>query len=1463
VSDVLDGFLPPVARWFRERFGEPTAPQRLGWPEIAAGRNALIVSPTGSGKTLAAFLACLDHLWRTPRTARGVRILYVSPLKALNHDVSRNLEGPLAEILRTAEAMGTPLEPLGVAVRTGDTPQAERQRMARRPPDILITTPESLHLLLTGRAREILGPVSHVLVDEIHALAPNKRGVFLSLLLERLEAVASSGFVRVGLSATQRPLDEVARYLGGRRKSRGTGARAVFEPRPVTIVDAGQRKELDLRVSMPSAVEGGVGQGGTWPAIEEDLWGLIEGHRSTIVFANNRRVAEQLTARLNERAAEGGGDAVPRVKAHHGSLSLEARRATEEALKAGELSAVVSTASLELGIDMGAVDLVCQVESPGGVARALQRVGRAGHVVGRSSKGRLLAKTHGDLLETAALARAMRRGEVERLRTPTNCLDILAQQVVACVAQGRWSVGELFDLVRGAYPYRDLTAEAFEGVLAMASGRYRVETLRDLKPRIVWDRVHNTLHPLPGTSQAAIVGGGAIPDTGQYPLHLGGEDGPRLGELDEEFVLERRAGETFRLGSSTWKIESIDPLRVIVSPANGRAAFLPFWRGEGVGRTAELGEAVAVLTRQIAGRLDDPGLIGWLGAEHDLDERAAAALAGFVRRQLRVGGAAPDDRTVLVETFRDQAGETGLAVLSAFGTKLNHALKLSLQARLRERFGLDVACLHGDDGLLIRLPGLDEPPLDVFEGLTPESAEALIRRELGESALFGLRFRQNAGRALLMPRPDPGKRTPLWLQRLRARDLLQAVRRFPDFPIVVESFRECLDDDLDLPRLREFLRKVGDGTIRVVTRRGDVPSPFASELTFRFTLQYLYEWDEPRRPERSSAPLVDEDVLDPLLASGAEVSDWLDASALDRLDRRLRGVGRPPRTADEMAEWLGRLGDLSGSELAGPMLGFLEALRAEGRAATIELAGAAEPVRWVAAEDVADYRAAFDGGEAAAGEPLRRIVLRHLRTRALVGLDELRERYPVDPALATELLETLVENGALVRLDDARGDGVRWSDRRNLDEARRLTIAIRRGESVAVPPEAFAEFVLRRQFAHPATRLEGEPAVGVVLGRLQGYAAPLALWESEILPARVEGFRRSWLDGELAGSGWVLRALGESRGGVRVAFTDREFPPSRPGAEDAGPLDEAEEAVVRPLRAGGALYVDEISRASGVSPTTTRRALATLLARGLVTTDRLDPLRYGPEAAVESPVPAALEVSPRGRPRLGSLRRRATPRPEARWSASAAPEGSDPEADMLAWAAVLLDRYGVLSRETVALDPSAPPWRELAPWLARAELRGELRRGYFVEGLSGVQYAQAEAAEALARAPAPEPRPTLLSTLDPANLYGSGAPLDVPLLEGGTVRLLRSASSYVVQAAGRPVLIAEGAGRRLTGLASASEEELRDALALLPRLAGPGRRVLKVETYNNAAALASPAAPWLLELGFVRDHPGLAYYAGW
>ncbi len=1500
-ADPLELFLPPVRQWFRSALGEPPEAQRRGWPAIAAGQNTLILAPTGSGKTLAAFLACLDGLWRQPAGPRGVRVLYVSPLKALNNDIHRNLQVPLEGVRATAHATGFALPELEAAVRTGDTPTAERQRLVRKPPHVLITTPESLHLLLTSAARETLRHVSHCIIDEIHALCPNKRGVFLSLLLERLEALRhpeDKPLVRIGLSATQRPLEEVARFLGGQAGP----VDGRYEPRPVTIVDAGMRKDLDLGVVCPVESFGPQPERSVWPAIYRYLGEQIREHRSTIVFANNRRVVERVTACLNDEEEV--------ARAHHGSVSLEVRRQTEEALKEGRLPAVVATASLELGIDMGAVDLVCQVESPGNVARGLQRVGRAGHLVGQRSKGRLVAKMPSDLLELAVLAREMAASRVEETRVPTNCLDVLAQQVVALVALGPWDVAALYALVRRAYPYRDLTPQAFETVLEMVSGRYRFSavpsdgesrparpgstqysvlstqysvldfpgaaatgparnSIAALQPRISWDRTHNRLHALPGSQRLALVHGGTIPDTGQYAAYT--RRGLRVGELDEEFVYERRVGDVFMLGTSAWRIENIETDRVIVAAAEGLPALVPFWRGEQAGRSYELSRAVGQFTRELAEQFDRPDGLAWLERECHLEPRAARELFRHVQRQFLAAGSLPTDQTILVEASRDQLGDWQVIVLSPFGSAIHLALRFALEGRLRQRLGYAPQCLHHNDGLLIRLTDADEPVLDLFEGLTPENVESLILDELADSALFALRFRQNAARALLMPNARPGQRAPLWLQRLRGRDLLQVCRRHPDFPIVLETFRECLNDHLDVPRLRHLLGEIREGKVRVVTRRADAPSPFAAGMLFAFTAANMYSYDG-TEPGTGGFAHLDTRLLEQLVAP-QDQGHLIDARAIHQVERRLRSVGMPPRSPAETAEWLRRLGDLAPSDLEGPTAGFLRELEAEGRVRRIELPGVRPAERWVLAEEEELYRSALgSGSDPARQEAAETILLRFLQTHALVGLQDVLARYPFAPDWARRRLEEWAETGRLVRVRpraDADAPPLetaapQWSVPENLEQVRRTTLALRRREVIAAPPARYADFLLHWQMPHPEARHQGAGGLRGVLDRLEGLLLPAELWEQTVLPGRVADYQPGWLDEAVAGGEWVwvCKGAGDAGPGL-LSFWGRDqlaqLPP--PGVE--GGLDPQSERVQEALGQRGAQFVADLARELALTPSAVRAALWKLVRQRRATNDRFDVVRRG-----EEPTPDGVEA--RGIRHALALRRRATTRPEGRWSL--VPWGrSEPEEQAVLKAELLLRRYGVVAREVALLDPDMPPWRVLYEVFSRLELSGAVRRGYFVEGLSGAQFALPEAADLLHQldVPATAAAPlVLVHSLDPANLYGAAAPFDLGLLTGGEQPFFRRAGNWLVLKAGTPLLLLEQQGKKLTALPSAAPGDLAEAVRRVPEILGGagslGRRhKLAVETWNGQPVTATPGRELLEAAGFVRDYHGMVLYTAW
>jgi ATP-dependent Lhr-like helicase len=1502
--DPLSLFLPAVQEWFRTALGEPTPPQRQGWPIIAAGANTLILAPTGSGKTLAAFLACLDQLWRQPvekgvgspgnaktpdpffnGPPRGVRVLYVSPLKALNNDIHRNLQIPLAGVMETATRMGHALPTLEVGLRSGDTPTAERQRLVRKPPHVLITTPESLHLMLTSKARDTLRGVTHCIVDEIHALCPNKRGVFLALLLERLQALNPRGFVRIGLSATQRPLDVVARFLGGCEAN----ADGRYVPRPVTIVDAGQRKSLDLRVVSPVARFGPLPEKSVWPSIYRLLGDEVRKHRSTLIFTNNRRVAERITANLN--------DPEPIARAHHGSVALEVRQQTEQALKEGRLPAVVATASLELGIDMGAVDLVCQVESPGSVARGLQRVGRAGHLVGQTSKGRLIPKTSADLLEQAVLAREMTLGNVEEIRVPGNCLDVLAQQVVALAAMDVWDVPALFALVRQAYPYRDLSPQAFETVLEMVSGRFRFgdRPMAALQPRVSWDRVHNRLHALPGSQQTALVSGGTIPDTGQYAAYT--RSGVRIGELDEEFIYERRVGDSFLLGTNAWRLERIDADRVIVNPAEGAPALVPFWHGERAGRSYHLGLAIGRSLRELTERLDDANCTRWLEDEFQLDANAAKNLRAYVRRQLAATGTLPTDQTLFIEAFRDQLGDWQVLLLSPLGSSLHLSLRLAIEARLRQRHGYGPQCLHADDGVLVRLADMDEPVLDLLDGITPENVEALILDELGDSALFALRFRQNAARALLLPRISPGKRAPLWLQRLRGRDLLQVARKYPDFPIVAETFRECLHDHLDLPRLQQLLGDLRDGKVRVATRRADAPSPFAATLLFGFTMANMYGDDGPEA-ERTGAPLLDRQLLEQLVTPGKQ-GHLLDARAVYQVERRLRGIGQPPRTSAEMAEWLRRLGDLSANELEGPMQQFLEQLESDGRAKRIELPHCRESLRWVSTEEEERYRHAFGLGNGSASESAaaETILRRFLETHALVGLTDVLDRYPFEPDWARRKLEEWAGAGRLIAVRRPVGPGgptgpaaaveseTEWSIADNLAQVQRSSLSLLRREIITCSPTQFTDFLLRWQGVHPEARRGQAEGLIETLDRLEGFPLPAELWEHAVLPARVAAYQPRWLDDAAARGEWTWVCSGASDGAGALAFWRRESLAALPPPADQPTLSPAEETALEYLRGRGASFVGDIARETQAPPTAVRASLWGLLRRGLVTNDHFDVIRKGeekdpsltsrererPELASHSPL-SHLRGSPgRGlspRATLSSLRRRAaSTRPEGRWSL--VPWGH-PEAEqrIVFQAVLLLHRYGIVARELALLDPTMPPWRILYEVFSRMELAGDVRRGYFVEGLSGAQFALPEAARKLQELHLPSTvnAPViLLHSLDPANPYGAGAPLAIDALSEGARAFARRPGNWLVLRAGRPVLLIEQQGKRLTALPSASREDAAAAVACLPNILTAdrtlsGRRKLTVDEWNGRPVVETEGRDLLESAGFVRDYQGMTLY---
>jgi len=1395
--EPLEVFRPATRAWFERNFAAPTPAQAQGWPAIARGGHVLIQAPTGSGKTLAAFLSAIDRLTDVP--GQGLRVLYVSPLKALNYDVERNLRGPLAGLRSD----------LRVAVRTGDTPQKERAAMLREPPDILITTPESLFLLLTSRARELLRSVETLILDEVHAVAGTKRGAHLALSVERLEKLAAQPPQRIGLSATQRPLEEIGKFVSGGR--------------PIELVDAGVAKELDLEVVVPvedmrepgEAREEGWETRSIWPSIYPALVELVRAHRSTIVFVNNRRLAERLALRLNEAAEE------EIARAHHGSLAREQRTQIEEDLKAGRIPCLVATSSLELGIDMGAVDLVIQVESPKSVARGLQRIGRAGHSLGEVSRGRIFPKFRADLLESAVVAQRMREGLIEETQIPRNPLDVLAQHVVAICADEEVEVAELHQLVRRAYPFADLSRAQLENVLDMLAGRYPSDEFAELRPRIVWDRTAGLLRGRPGARRLAVTNAGTIPDRGLFGVFIAGETGGRVGELDEEMVYEARAGQVIVLGASSWRIEEITRDRVLVSPAPGVPGAVPFWKGEGIGRPYELGEAIGRFARELLAQ-PDPRV-------QDLDERAERNLVAFLREQERATGALPSDRTVVVERFRDEIGDWRVCILTPFGARVHAPWAMAVAARLRESLGLEVQSIWSDDGIAFHLPDADSPPSTDLLVLDPDELEDLVLAEVGQTALFGARFRENAARALLIPRRRPGERTPLWQQRLKAQGLLQVARKYASFPIVLETYRECLQDVFDLPALKRLLARLRARELDLVDVETASASPFASSLLFDYIATYMYEDDTPPAERRAQALSLDRDLLRELLGQ-EELRELIDPAALAEVEGSLRPF---PRDSEALHDLLRLRGDLRAGEFDEAHAAILEA---ERRAIRIRIAG---EERLAAAEDAGRYRDAL-GVVPPSGLPgvflepvphaLRSLVARWGRGRGPFTTAEASAWFGFDVG---KQLRELEREEKLVRGELRPGGTEReWCDPDVLRRLRRASLAALRREVEPVEQAALGRFL-------PSWHgIDRRASLREALVPLQALALPVTLWEAEVLPRRVPDYRPEQLD-QLCGSGELVWA-GAGLDRVAVFFRDDAPLLGRPSAA-AAPEGETHDAI-RTALAGGAFFWDGLLATTGLDAETALPALWDLVWSGEVTNDSWSPLRA--ERRYQPPRPD------RRARRFSRMRAQRPTATQGRWSLAAELfVGGQP--DSRALAELLLERHGNVTRDAVRAEGIRGGYGAVYGELRALETLGSCRRGYFVEGLGGAQFALGGAVERLRELrprDGDEPEPLVLAAADPAQPYGAVLPW--PKRAGA--RAARVAGAHVVLLGGEPALFVERGGRSLVPLREPDEEWLRPALAaLVGFVKRGGSKRLAVERFDGEPVADTVAMPLLVEAGFL------------
>ncbi|MER5703088.1 ATP-dependent helicase [Micromonospora sp. NPDC002296] len=1516
---VLAGFGAATREWFAAAFAAPTAAQVGAWRSVAAGRNALVVAPTGSGKTLAAFLWSLDRLAGSPPPAEArqrCRVLYVSPLKALAVDVERNLRAPLAGIRQAATRLGVAPPEITVGMRTGDTPADERRAFARTPPDILITTPESLFLLLTSAARDSLRGVQTVILDEVHAVAGTKRGAHLALSLERLDELLPAPAQRIGLSATVRPVDACARFLGGARP-----VDVVQPPSAKTIevsvqVPVEDMTRLDEREQPPDDLGGpGPRRASIWPAVEERVFSLVRAHRSTIVFTNSRRSAERLCARLNELAAEelaaapagpaaagaaptGSGGRPPAevmaqsgaaagaapviARAHHGSVSREERKHIEEALKSGQLPAVVATSSLELGIDMGAVDLVVQIEAPPSVAAGLQRVGRAGHQVGAVSRGVVFPKHRGDLLSCAVVAGRMADGAIEELHHPRNPLDVLAQQIVAMVALEPWRVGDLAVLVRRAAPFAELPDSALHAVLDMLSGRYPSTAFAELRPRLVWDRAADVLTGRPGAQRLAVTSGGTIPDRGLFGVFLAGaERAARVGELDEEMVYESRIGDVFLLGSSSWRIEEITPDRVLVSPAPGQAARMPFWKGDQLGRPVELGRAIGARVRVLL-RQGDEAAVAALRAG-GLDDWAAGNLMAYLREQQAATRSLPDDRTVLVERFRDELGDWRLAVHSVLGARVNGPWALAIGRRLAERYGVDAQVMPSDDGIVVRLPDTaEEPPgadVVVFE---PDEITQLVEESVGTSALFASRFRECAARSLLLPRRDPRRRQPLWQQRQRAAQLLDVAREYADFPVTLEAARECLQDVFDQPALAGLMRDLAARKVRLVEVETTQPSPFARSLLFGYVGAFLYEGDAPLAERRAAALALDSALLGELLGR-VDLRELLDPAVLAETERQLRWrtEQRRPRDAEDAVELLRTLGDLSEAELAerGAPVDWLTELAAARRVLRLRIAG---EDRWVIVEDAARLRDALgvalpvgvaEAYLAPVADPLGDLVARYARTHGPFAAATCAARFGLGVFVVEQALRRLAATGRVVSGEFAPDSvGTQWCDAEVLRLLRRRSLAALRREIEPVPPRALAAFLPRWQQVGASAR--GVEALAAAVEQLQGAVVPASALERLVLPGRVADYSPAQLDELCAGGEVVWAGAGAISGGdgwVTLAYAD-SAPLLLPPPDDALTRTPLHDAVLDALADGQALFFRSLSdRVESTDDTTLTAALWDLVWAGHLTNDTLAPLRAalgGGGAHRSRPTAPRTRYRRPGRVALPS--RTGPPTVAGRWSRL--PERDlDPTRRAAALADVLLERHGVVTRGAVVAEQVTGGFAAVYPVLSALEERGAARRGYFVEGLGAAQFAVPGAVERI-RALADPAGPgrgrggaaLVLAATDPANPYGAALPWPERVVDSGDGaapatghRAGRKAGALVVLVGGDLVLYVERGGRTILSFADDPDALAAAGKALADAVHSGALGAMSVERADGEAISASPLRDALTAAGFRATPRGL------
>jgi len=1499
-SDVFKSvpFHPVIVQWFQQHFATPSPPQKKGWPSIAGGKHTLILAPTGSGKTLAAFLWSIDQLFcsfisqkaarPSPRLFSGIHTLYISPLKALNNDIHQNLKAPLKQIGQLSRQKGLPPVSIQVAVRTGDTPSHVRRSMLHNPPDILITTPESFYLLLTSaRGRELFRHLKYVIVDEIHSISNNKRGVHLSLSLERLMPLCEKEPIRIGLSATQKPLQRIAAFLGGQKFSEKFQK---FIPREVTSIDCGQRKNLDLKVITPVRSFHELPDSSVWEPVYQLLYNLIRQHQTTLVFANMRAQTEKIARQLNEIHGQVTGNRRAEVAlAHHGSISRETRYEIEARLKTGKIPAVIATAALELGIDIGSIDLVVQLEAPRTISGALQRIGRSGHLMAATSKGRIIVLYPSDLDDALTIADCMQRADIEETAIVKNALDVLAQQIVAEVANKDWSYDALFNLVRQSYCYRNLPPAVFNNVVEMLAGHFAGSPLQVLKARIRWDRVNNRLIAQRGSRLTALMNGGTIPDRGYFGVYLKNSN-VKLGEMEEEFVFESRVGEVFFLGNSEWRIDSIDQSRIIVTPVAAIKPKAPFWKGDILFRDHATSKKVGRFRRRLLDKLDQGNARKWLISNYFADQQTAENLVSYFQRQREHLPAVPTDRQLVVETSVNADGIPILVLHAPLGARVNGAWAIALAAMMEKHYGMQVQYSFDDDGVFIRLPdGQQVPPLEEIFKRAPAEFEACLIAALPDSPIFAVQFRYNAARALLLPRTRTKKRIPLWLQRLRAADLMQAIEACRDFPLIVETYRDCLQDKLDLASLKKVLRDLNAGKIRLTFATTHYPSPMAANVLYKFVASYLYETDQHRRSDRNK------DRHQGFLSEILE-QDKIPAILTERLIRAAekRWQHLAPEyqaaSAEDLFGIIERLGPISGPELfkrsKKDPSDWLAELQSARRIVESESARSNHIQRlWKICEETAGP-SDITGSANVLKPDVLKMLRRYLNCRGPVEVTQIQKDLDLPPDKINQALQHLKKEKQIVCGKLVRGSAKeQCCDRYNFMQLYRKAIAERRKVTAPADRQLFIKFLMQwHGIAKP-----GQP-LSEVIERYRGFRFPLHFFEGNVLSSRYGLFDRAVLEEKIAefesliAEGRVIVRTGKNKDGGRrtIEFHLRaegalfNHPETLPG--QTAHLNSAARAAFKFLEQNGASYIQDIELGTDLSRLQLQRALQVLADARLVSCENYPaflmivqtPFR---QTAAKSPSGQYQGLSEAGkirqRPRRRSaLRKMAQQRSrlkEGRWfsTLSFASMGPEPDEPRRATrqARLLLQRYGILVKEWYRREQGLLPWHKIFQALKRLEWQGEIRRGYFVDGLSGVQFAIPAALDLLEKLHHENSAATtdmvMLSTMDPALPFGAAA-WQLMDNRGKPLKIARSASNYLICEGGDLLFYGENNFERIVAikeLSAAQYEKFANLLHNLLKLPQPlrSKNRLDIIRINNQPAAGSPFAEHFIKTGYEKD----------